>query len=275
MGKCAYCDENRKLTREHVWSDSILEIFQSVAPKTFDFNREIVHEGDPMLKDTCGECNSDLSDTDAFAMRLVGESLRSGPPLGVRLPLNDDRLWRWVFKTTFNLPRFSKQPLAWALPLRSYLTGKTARPVNLSLFFAAWDDSSPGGVALNLNIVHWLDARHPQFDMLDSVTDAEIRSQATMATVIKPGFGVFLPMVWQQVNAPAHSILRTELMSHGWLDCVSEGTAQRVPFDMFSSGQFEILVPSRKHVAFIDSRKAALAGEAVAFKEDHEKQDSA
>jgi len=89
---------------------------------------------------------------------------------------------------------------------------------------------------------------------------------------VKPGFGVFLPMVWKQLNAPAYSVLRTELMSHGWLDCVADGTAQRIPFDMFSSGRFEILVPSRKHVAFIDGRKAALAGEAGALEKDDERQ---
>src|SRR4051812_20781813 len=44
MGICAYCDQDRKLTREHVWSDSILDIFISVAPKKFDFDRELLRE---------------------------------------------------------------------------------------------------------------------------------------------------------------------------------------------------------------------------------------
>ena len=37
-------------------------------------------------------------------------------------------------------------------------------------------------------------------------------------------------------------------------------------------GRFEILVPSRKHVAFIDGRKAALAGEAGTVEDDDEGQ---
>jgi hypothetical protein len=195
----------------------------------------------------------------------VRDHLRAGPPLDARLPLTDDRLWRWVFKTAFNLHRCGNHPVDWALPLRAYLTGTAPRPANLDLLFAAWDDLSPGRVALGLNIVHYLDARPPHFDMLDTVSQAAVDAEALMTTAIKPGYGVFLAAVWKRPASPVAAIVHGELLAHGWLDCTADATPTAVPFDTFTSGQFQSLVPSGRHRAFIVSRGAALADELAAF----------
>lgn len=43
MGICVLCGENRKLTDEHIWSDSLLRVFDTLAPSTIDGKRGIVH----------------------------------------------------------------------------------------------------------------------------------------------------------------------------------------------------------------------------------------
>lgn len=70
--KCAYCGKEAKGTREHIISSAILDLFPECY-LTFDEKRKIIHQGDPMIKDVCADCNNNkISYIDSYAKEIIG-----------------------------------------------------------------------------------------------------------------------------------------------------------------------------------------------------------
>lgn len=68
---CAYCGKDAKGTKEHIISSSILELFPECF-LTIDGDRKIIHQGDPMIKDVCADCNNEkLSYIDSYAKSFI------------------------------------------------------------------------------------------------------------------------------------------------------------------------------------------------------------
>lgn len=68
---CAYCGQEAKGTREHIISCGILDIFPECFV-TIDNIREVVHRGDPVVKDVCVECNNNkISYIDSYAKDII------------------------------------------------------------------------------------------------------------------------------------------------------------------------------------------------------------
>lgn len=246
MALCAYCDCSGVMTREHVWSSVVLDVFRDVAPKTFDHKRERVHDADPQIRDTCTACNNvKLSPVDSFAGSFAKQFLKDDAPLGELLPLSNNLMWRWVTKTVYNLDRANKNSIEWALPLRPFMLGDAPRPQSMDLFFAAWRDLSPAGVALPLNIVLTLDAKRPMLDFLDSVSGETLSERVEQAAAVKVGYGVFLLLVWRDSDA-ARDAIGVELKVHGWRGASQDGIPEHIPFDVITSAQFQFLCPSQK-----------------------------
>ena len=53
---CAYCGKEAKGTKEHIISSGILGLFPECFA-TIDGERNVIHQGDPMVKDVCADCN--------------------------------------------------------------------------------------------------------------------------------------------------------------------------------------------------------------------------
>ncbi len=71
--KCAYCGNETKGTKEHIISCGILDLFPECY-LTFDNERGIVHQADPMVKDVCAECNNKrITYIDSYAKRFVAQ----------------------------------------------------------------------------------------------------------------------------------------------------------------------------------------------------------
>ena len=69
--KCAYCGKEAKGTREHIISCAILDLFPECY-LTFDEKRKIIHQGDPMIKDVCADCNNNrISYIDSYAKEFI------------------------------------------------------------------------------------------------------------------------------------------------------------------------------------------------------------
>ena len=69
--KCAYCGKEGKGTKEHIISSGILDLFPECFA-TIDFERKVVHQGDPMVKDVCADCNNNkISYIDSYAKLFI------------------------------------------------------------------------------------------------------------------------------------------------------------------------------------------------------------
>lgn len=69
--KCAYCGKEAKGTKEHIISSAILDLFPECY-LTFDEKRKIIHQGDPMIKDVCADCNNNrISYIDSCAKEFI------------------------------------------------------------------------------------------------------------------------------------------------------------------------------------------------------------
>ena len=68
---CAYCGKEAKGTKEHIISSGILGLFPECFA-TIDGERSIVHQGDPMVKDVCADCNNNrISYIDSYAKEFI------------------------------------------------------------------------------------------------------------------------------------------------------------------------------------------------------------
>lgn len=69
--KCAYCGKEAKGTKEHIISSGILGLFPECFA-TIDGERKVVHQGDPMVKDVCTDCNNNkISYIDSYAKAFI------------------------------------------------------------------------------------------------------------------------------------------------------------------------------------------------------------
>jgi hypothetical protein len=111
MGICAYCKQDRTVTREHVIPAFMYE-FQRQNGGSFVGWNEVAQRmvgGEGKVKDVCAECNNTtLGALDAYGKQLL---LDSGllvynfqkPSLAVRYDF--DQLLRWLLKISFNSSR--------------------------------------------------------------------------------------------------------------------------------------------------------------------------
>lgn len=68
---CAYCGENKKGSKEHIISCSVLDLFPECFV-TIDNIRENVYLADPLIKDVCEKCNNErISYIDTYAKEMI------------------------------------------------------------------------------------------------------------------------------------------------------------------------------------------------------------
>lgn len=68
---CAYCGKEAKGTKEHIISSGILGLFPECFA-TIDGERNVIHQGDPMVKDVCADCNNNrISYIDSYAKTII------------------------------------------------------------------------------------------------------------------------------------------------------------------------------------------------------------
>jgi hypothetical protein len=125
MGKCAYCGEEKKMSGEHIFSDTLLRLFDDIAPLTIDEQRGKVHGGDPTVKDICQDCNGGLNDADT-AIRAFAEShLRNQKPNTSKPTVESNLIKLWVVKTAANASRANQPHSNWWKTFNPYLRRKS------------------------------------------------------------------------------------------------------------------------------------------------------
>jgi hypothetical protein len=145
MAICSFCEADKKLTREHIWSDGVLRLFEPEAKLTFDDFRKLVHGDDPVIKDLCGDCNGGLSAADSEAIRFTDQYRLQPIALNGVLTCNAELLKHWALKTASNHERSHPRgiSISWWRPYRSALRGLQPLPSDVLYYFAAWEDKSP------------------------------------------------------------------------------------------------------------------------------------
>lgn len=106
MKACAYCEKNLPVTREHIWSDCLIEKYENLS--TYSKRDNKFYKGDPTIKDVCGNCNNVLlSKLDAYLCVLYDGLFHRilMPSEGMRIEYDYDMLLRALLKISYNSSR--------------------------------------------------------------------------------------------------------------------------------------------------------------------------
>src|SRR3989304_9350062 len=107
MGICAYCKEDKKLTREHVWPNCVLKRRKYITAH-FSVKSEKVHGADYIVKDVCEECNNIiLSKLDNYFCQLYDQYLQHkiDPEMEIEFKYDYNLLSRALLKIAYNTAR--------------------------------------------------------------------------------------------------------------------------------------------------------------------------
>jgi hypothetical protein len=133
---CAFCGQQKKLTKEHVWPSCFLDRVgrgsAHYSPKSGK-----VHGADYIVRDVCMECNNvHLAALDKYFCNLYDRLLSE--PMGanqtVTLEYDYDLLCRVLLKIAYNTARSAGSDSAPFHRLLSYILCGGNRPVGVALF---------------------------------------------------------------------------------------------------------------------------------------------
>lgn len=104
---CAYCKENKTLTKEHIWPSGFIKRFDANA-LTYNKNTNRFFKSDPVIKDVCADCNNvKLSVLDSYLCKLYDSYfhivISPGKPASINYDY--DLLLRGLLKISFNSAR--------------------------------------------------------------------------------------------------------------------------------------------------------------------------
>ncbi len=110
--RCAYCHQEKKLTREHVIPESFLKKTNISEMKTWmDHAPNKFINSDIVVKDVCSQCNNGiLSELDAYAIELIVSYNKqiSINTQDLLFKYDFNKLSRWLLKVCFNSARANK-----------------------------------------------------------------------------------------------------------------------------------------------------------------------
>lgn len=140
MGICAYCLEDKKLTREHLFtraiSDSIV-IGLDDSSRYLDKSPQKFIKADVVIKDVCAECNNTiLGALDAYAKGLYDKYFSKLVNKNELTNFNYeyDLFVRWLLKICFNSARIHNSDVDILSKYKDYILGKSKAPGTLSIF---------------------------------------------------------------------------------------------------------------------------------------------
>lgn len=102
--KCAYCGREARGTKEHIISSGILDLFPECY-LTFDEKRGVIHQGDPMIKNVCADCNNNkISYIDSYAKNFIGRYFvkNYGEDKQVKIEYDYTMIQKVLLKYAFN-----------------------------------------------------------------------------------------------------------------------------------------------------------------------------
>lgn len=258
MPVCSYCGKNKKQSREHIYSKGLLLIFNGVAPKTIDRNRGNIHGGDPIVRDICEDCNNDLSICDSVIINFARKHLIQVPNAGDTIETSREEVERWITKTAANAFRSMGNGDHWWKQCIPFIKGKERSQLNADFYFSPWQDLSPSGVAISLNLVHTISASEALLVGFSAGSSAELCKQLDACIAIKLGSGVFLLTLWtKNSNLSTRQSVKGDLNSYGWRHIDNTITISRQAYNIGSTTTYNIIAnPLRDIVELIAEEKS-------------------
>ncbi|WP_290766305.1 hypothetical protein [Fibrobacter sp. UBA4297] len=143
MPICAYCDQNKKLTREHVIAHKFLSKYYPDGKGKnkqvgYQNKTETISSNFQIVRDVCSDCNGiHLSQVDEYFLSFYKENFDfkiKKPGQTYTLSYDYNKLSRWLLKTLYNSERANKYDStpAYLYNLRKYMLGE---PNNSDMVF--------------------------------------------------------------------------------------------------------------------------------------------
>ena len=244
------------MSGEHIFSDTLLRLFDDVAPLTIDEQREKIHGSDPTVKDICKECNGGLSDADT-TIRVFAESHLRNRKRNTSKPTVESKLLKlWVLKTAANVSRANQPHSTWWKTFIPYLRRKSEN-CDCDVCFTRWADSSPSALITELGVVPCIAARDALLLGFACGNSKFLRSQMSHATVIKVGYGVFLLLVWKsESNKEVRKQVLLQIKEFGWFSLDATFWLAPEAFNVTSCATFNVVAnPFKSLIDLIEADK--------------------
>jgi len=122
MAACAYCDQDRPPTREHIWPDWLLNATDY--PVAYLARANKIVGKNQTIRDVCAVCNNGpLSGLDSYVRGLYDAYIRHWVVEGqvVDFRYNHGQLLRWLLKVAYNSARTTGQDAALLAKYRQVL----------------------------------------------------------------------------------------------------------------------------------------------------------
>lgn len=137
MRNCAYCDKAENITKEHIFSNCLIERSKVDGARIPEADGFI--SPDLTIRDVCKSCNNKkISDTDNYVCNLYDDYFNKiiGDKEKVFFSYNFDLLGRWILKTSFNLARASghEETGEYLKECREYIKGESNIRPDFSLY---------------------------------------------------------------------------------------------------------------------------------------------
>jgi hypothetical protein len=153
MGKCAYCGNEGKMTREHVIPSFLYEFQRTFEKAMIGWNEsaEKMLSDEAKIKDVCLKCNNEnLSSLDNGGKKILSDAgllVHNFDKNFIDLKYDFDMLMRWLLKISFNSARTDRVHSFIFEPFVDYiLYGKNRIPrsrIALLVYFAAPEKLGP------------------------------------------------------------------------------------------------------------------------------------
>lgn len=135
---CAYCNKERKATKEHIIPAGILDIFPE-CDLSYSVKYDKHFKGDAVIKDVCEVCNNEkLSDLDSYGREIIMEHFSDedfGRNSYYEFSFDYHNLARWIMKIAYNDARSNGFNDQFFENNRDYMLGDTSKSNgNFSLY---------------------------------------------------------------------------------------------------------------------------------------------
>lgn len=176
MAICAFCDLDKKLTREHVFPD----FFEKKREKEglyYSASTKKYLPSAPVVKDVCAECNNvHLSNLDNYASILFSKFFNEELLSVKNIQFDRELLVRWLLKVLYNSARSFKTPSQVFLPYKKFMIGDSGCPNQIYLLGCVMKNGWVNGEEVKARDIRVSDLRLPelelgvQFSLCHSVT---------------------------------------------------------------------------------------------------------
>jgi hypothetical protein len=126
--RCAYCNKEKPLTKEHVWPKCLLERIDNIGAH-FSVKSQKVHGADYIVKDVCHECNnvllSELDDYFCYLFDIYFKDVVWSPDEVIHFEYDYNLLSRALLKIAYNTSRSGISDPKILAKTAPYILGKT------------------------------------------------------------------------------------------------------------------------------------------------------